>query len=268
VRLKKRMPRGQDAGAVEIRMNDDNRSYSTMKTLFITIILLPILLTSCDFKNPLESLKPKDNRVEYENKLTQPLYSCDVPGVPVWTGKRFGGMYTKHTPEEVKAMVGVPNIPPDPRYEIKAWITLLAKIASGLGLLGMLIGAVLFVYQNPAWDDVAIVAAVSFSGGLTVAVSYNLIVIVIPTLTLCAVGYFGYVIYQKHSKQKVTDEMLDMCDLLTGVVDESPEVVTTLKAAGVVSDKVEKHIQKSVKRRNGTREKKLKEAKELLSTTG
>lgn len=233
----------------------------------LLIILLPLFLASCEFKNPLEKLKPQKQEIKFENGLAEPLYSCVVPGIPTSGSSRLGGMYIKHSPEEVADMVGKPVIPPDPRHEIKSWITLLAKASSGIGFLGLLAAAILFVYRNPVWDDVAIVAAVAFSAGLTVAVSYNLIVIVIPLLTLSAVCYFVYIIYQKHTKEKVNDEMLDMCDILTGVVDESPELIDQMKEAGVVSDKFKKHVDKSIKRRNGTREKKLKEAKELLAAT-
>lgn len=231
-----------------------------MKLLF-TIIIIPLFLTSCDFKNPAEALIPekKQEKEELPSGPVPDLYTNGIPGLPYWPGQRIGGTYTKLTFDEMKSIartiLGMQYEAPDPREEIKEWLTLLAKVATGIGLAGMLAAAVLFVYQNPVWDDVGIVSAVSFSGGLTTAISYNLITIVVPVLTLCAVGYFVYIVYHKHTKSKATEKLALAFDLLAELGDEGDKVQTALRDAGVVDERIDRTIKKSLKKLNGKREK-------------
>jgi hypothetical protein len=222
------------------------------------LIMFALLMTmaSCDFKNPVETLKPDERIENWKPKTKEPVYRKQV--IRWWPDK-----YVQLTDEELRGLIDAP--PPDPRHEIKEWLTLLAKIATGLGLLGMLIAAVLFVYQNPVWDDLGIVSAVAFCGGLTIAISYNLIVVVVPIMTLCVVGYFIYVIYNKHVKNKDTESLIEAFDLISEMGDEGNKVQEALKKAGIVTERIENRVKKSLKKRNGTREKQIKQLEELLA---
>lgn len=241
---------------------------------YLTILMLLFAMTACDFaprvENPFKHLTPDDSPQEEvvpDIEFKEPIYVNSIPGIPYWKGRRTGGTWIQVDAENASEYVkiNVPQPPPDPRYKLKEFITLIAKVSVGIGFVMLLAGAVAFIYKAPVWDDLLIIGAIAFGGGVAVAVSYALVVIVAPIISFSLICYAGYVMYKKQKHGKVVDDLVDSFDLVknAGAWDDQIK-----DKCAKLQNGAKKHVEASKRRRERNKKRQARVQATLAEPAG
>lgn len=185
-------------------------------------------------KNAATNAATNATKMEDPAKIEDVYYECLVPGLPIYPGKRVGGLYNKivkpadHDVDFVKYY----------QTQIVKWMTYLS-----IGSVFLIIAAfVLAYFKVPFWKDVLLLAGLLLFVSIMMVFFIAYVKWIALTGFLGIGGYVGYVFWRKNKDEQIQKELVTTGEILKTVpqwTEKEKELVKKIQS-GITMEKVKK----------------------------